>query len=152
MEDLINEEIQDLFGLLDRQTEEPLKMSLIYNLSVVNALWTLLTGSRLSLDDEKLKRLVEKIDEMVKEAGNVTILNLIPGLRHVIPELTGWNKTKKTIQELIDFISDVIDKHRLDHDKYKEDLETNPNDFIDAFLNKINDEPAGSSFHGDLGK
>ena len=46
MEDLILEEIRGLFNKLDDQINTPLSMNLIYNVSVVNALWTLLSGKR----------------------------------------------------------------------------------------------------------
>ena len=81
MEELIHEEILQLFNKLDNQKDQPLSMSLIYNVSVVNALWTLLNGTRLSLDDPALHNLLQKIDAMVKEAGQVTILNVVPSIR-----------------------------------------------------------------------
>ena len=62
MEELIHEEILQLFNKLDNQINLPLSMSLIYNVSVVNALWTLLNGTRLSLDDPALHNLLQKID------------------------------------------------------------------------------------------
>ena len=59
-------------------------MSLIYNVSVINALWTLISGSRLSLDDPALQTLIQKIDAMVKELGQATILIVIPAVRQVL--------------------------------------------------------------------
>ena len=149
MEELIQDEIRQLFEQLDNQINQPLTMSLIYNLSVVNGLWTLLTSSRLALDDPKLQDMVQKVDEMVKESSNVTILNVIPGLRHIIPEWSGWNKVKRTLFDMKGFINNVIDQHRLNYD---EDIRENPRDFIDAFLNQIhNDANKGTSFYGNLG-
>jgi len=81
MEDLILEEIRGLFNKLDDQINTPLSMSLIYNVSVINALWTLLSGQRLSLDDPGLQNLIEKIDEMVKVSGQASILNVVPSIR-----------------------------------------------------------------------
>ena len=81
MEELIHEEILQLFNKLDNQINLPLSMSLIYNVSVVNALWTLLNGTRLSLDDPALHNLLQKIDAMVKESGQATILNVFPSIR-----------------------------------------------------------------------
>ena len=92
MEELIHEEIRQLFEQLDKQINQPLTMSLIFNVSVLNALWTLLTGSRLPLDDPKLQDMVQKVDALMKEFGNVTVLSVFPGLRHIIPEWSGWNR------------------------------------------------------------
>ena len=44
MEDLIIDEIHQMCDYLDKQTDHPLKINLVFNLSVVNALWTLITG------------------------------------------------------------------------------------------------------------
>ena len=49
MEELIHEEILQLFNKLDDQINLPLSMSLIYNVSVVNALWTIISGTRQGL-------------------------------------------------------------------------------------------------------
>ena len=49
MEELIHEEILQLFNKLDNQINLPLSMSLIYNVSVVNALWTIISGNRQGL-------------------------------------------------------------------------------------------------------
>ena len=57
--------------------------------------------------------------------------------RHVMPEWSGWNRTKRTILGTIDFVRTAIDQHE---SNYNEDVEENPKDFIDAFLNQINDK------------
>ena len=57
--------------------------------------------------------------------------------RHVMPEWSGWNRTKRTILDMIDFVRTAIDQHE---SNYIEDVEENPKDFIDAFLNQINDK------------
>ena len=44
MEDMILEEIHQLSEYLDKQTDYPMKINFIFNLSIVNALWTLITG------------------------------------------------------------------------------------------------------------
>ena len=83
MEDLIQEEIRELCSHLNTKLDQPLSVYLIYNLSVVNALWTLISGSRFSLTDPKLIHLVTKMDQLVKESGNATLLNVFPSLRHI---------------------------------------------------------------------
>ena len=150
MEELIHEEIRQLFEQLDRQINQPLTMSLIFNVSVLNALWTLLTGSRLPLDDPKLQDMVQKVDALMKEFGNVTALTVFPVLRHIIPEWSGWNRMKKTFFHMKAFINNTIDQHKINYD---EDIKENPRDFIDAFLNQIHDDAnKGTSYHGNLGQ
>ena len=54
-----------------------------------------------------------------------------------MPEWSGWNRTKRTFSGTIDFVQTAIDQHE---SNYNEDVEENPKDFIDAFLNQINDK------------
>ena len=57
--------------------------------------------------------------------------------RHVMPEWSGWNKTMKAMNGTLDFVKTAIDQHK---SNYNEDVKENPKDFIDAFLNQINDK------------
>ena len=57
--------------------------------------------------------------------------------RHVMPEWSGWNKAMKAMNGTLDFVKTAIDKHK---SNYNEDVKENPKDFIDAFLNQINDK------------
>ena len=148
MEELIHEEIRQLFEQLDKQLNQPLTMSLIFNVSVVNALWSLLTGSRLALDDPRLQDLVQKIDQMVKDPS-LAILNIIPWARHIAPEWSCWNHVKKVFFGVKSLVTDKIKEHEVN---YKEDIKDDPRDFIDAYLNQIYDDSTkGTSFHGNLG-
>lgn len=151
MEDFIHEEIELLQQLLDQKLNQTLTMSLVFNLSVVNGLWTLLTGSRLSLEDSKLKELVEIVDEWVKSWSNASILNMFPSLRHVAPGFTGWTLTKEANYRLIALITEAIDQHMLHFTKNIELIRQAPRDFIDTYLIQIEDSDKGSSFHEDLG-
>ena len=57
--------------------------------------------------------------------------------RHVMPEWSGWNKAMKAMNGTLDFVKTAIDQHK---SNYNEDVKENPKDFIDAFLNQINDK------------
>ena len=151
MEDLIQEEIRELCNHLNTKLDQPISVYLIYNLSVVNALWTLISGSRFSLTDPKLIHLVNKMDELVKESGNATLLNVFPALRHVAPDFVGFTKAIKIMTSVVDVISDAIDQHKTNYEKSKDILKDDPRDFIGAYLSKIEDSPASSSFHSTLG-
>jgi cytochrome P450 family 2 subfamily J len=151
MEDMIQDEIKQLCASLDNQLDHPLSMDLIYNVSVVNALWTLMSGSRFELNDPDLMALVHKMDELVKESGNATVLNMFPWVRHIAPRLSGWTKNKGQMFTLIDFIGGVISKHVGEFESNKEAIKEDPKDFIDAFLSQIDTSEASSSFHGEKG-
>jgi len=151
MEDLILTEIHQLCNFLDKQIQQPLKINLAFNLSVVNALWTLITGSRLSLEDPELIHFVGLIDELVKEASNISVVNIFPPLRHVFPVWTGWEKTKAIFQNIFKFIDHYIQDHVNEFNLNRSSSLEDPKDFIDAFLGKIEDSSEESSFHGTLG-
>ena len=85
MEDSIQDEIRQLQELLDKHLNQPINMNKIFNLASVNALWTLLTGLRFSLEDPKLTELVSKIQELF----SCSSLHLFPYLRHIAPNLIG---------------------------------------------------------------
>ena len=108
MEDLIQEEIRELCSHLNTKLDQPLSVNLIYNLSVVNALWTLISGSRFSLADPKLEELVTKMDDLVKDSGNVSLVNVFPELRHICPDFVGWTKNMNIMNSVVNVISDTI--------------------------------------------
>ena len=141
MEELIIEETRQLCEKLDNDVNQPIKINLTFNLSVVNALWTVVTGSRLSLDDPKLIKLVARVDELMQMSSSVSLVNMIPSSRFVIPDLSGWTKTKEIMGNLIDFLSVDVKDHQVNFEAKKEILREQPNDFIDAFLAKTEDSP-----------
>ena len=54
-----------------------------------------------------------------------------------MPEWSGWNRTRRAMFETLDFVRTAIYQHE---STYNEDVKENPEDFIDAFLNQINDK------------
>jgi cytochrome P450 len=151
MEEMIQDEIILLCNSLDKQVGLPLAMDRIFNISVINALWTLISGSRFELDDPKLKKLIEYMDFLVKESGNTSILTVFPWIRHIAPKMSGWTGTKTCALALNHFIDEVIDEHVVNFASNKESVREDPKDFIDAFLAQIESSDPGSSFHGELG-
>ena len=109
------------------------------------------SGSRLSLEDPELIHFVGLIDELVKEASNISVVNIFPPLRHVFPVWTGWEKTKAIFQNIFKFIDHYIQDHVNEFNLNKSSSLEDPKDFIDAFLGKIEDSSEESSFHGTLG-
>jgi cytochrome P450 len=151
MEELIQEEIKQLCGSFDEQLDHPMSLDMVFNSSVVNALWTIISGTRFELDDPELKQLARILDEMVQESGNATVLNMFPSVRHIAPGLSGWTKVLDVMNRLGSIIGRVVTKHQADFESDKESKMNDPRDFIDAFLNQIETSQPGSSFHGQSG-
>ena len=84
--------------------------------------------------------LVERSDEFNIELLSVLQYEKVSEIlsdRHVMPEWSGWNNAMKAMNGTLDFVKTAIDQHK---SNYNEDVKENPKDFIDAFLNQINDK------------
>lgn len=132
MEETILEEAKDLITALKKQCHQPIWMHTAFDTSVINVLWAMIAGRRYSIDDAKLKRLMEIIHDAFKAADiSGGMLNQLPFLRFIAPEQTGYRKLKKVLVNLWEFLEETISEHRqtvcLSHAR----------DLIDAFLQKM---------------
>lgn len=123
------------------------------NISILNALWSILVGERLDLEDPKLAMIIELFDELLRENSGPTspIVQILPhpsmakwpGLR----KITGVDRAFRTFNAMQDFIEPYIIEHKKTLD------EDNIRDFVDLMLLEIqNTTDPDSSFFGDTGK
>ena len=110
METLIQEEIRALNHSLSNDLNKPITIKNKFNISVINALWTLIAGHRFELDNPELLDLVKKVDKLT-ETSLKDPLNVFPWLRHVAPDLSGWTENCKKMVDVITFIKKTIDEH-----------------------------------------
>ena len=146
MEDMISEEVGDLLKLLDQKLNKPLEVRYIFNLSIINGLWKIVTGTRFHLEDQKLKNLVKRLDELFNIFGFSSLLMTLPSLRHVFPQWSGYVKFKETTKDVLQILQSFMDDH-----KSTFSMNDEPKDYIDAYLREIQESQPGSSFHGELG-
>ncbi len=152
MEGLIHDEVIELLDVLGKDLGQEFMISNLFNIAVVNALWTIMTGKRHNLDDkvriivfcllyyiliifssfQDLLFIVNKLDEFMSSNNEVSVLNVFPRMRHIAPQMTGWNTAKDMNYAMINFIKSFIQSHVEKHDS-----SLPPNDLIDVFLNKI---------------
>ena len=151
MEELIMDEVGQLSQRIDKDLGQPIPVKNLFNISVVNALWTLISGKRTSLDDPELIDLVHKMDELVVSSSSVSIVNFFPALRFIAPGLTGWTKSVNAVKPIVDYVQRIQDEHIDNFSKNRETLSEDPHDFIDAFLAQISDDAEAKSFRGELG-
>ncbi|XP_065079379.1 probable cytochrome P450 305a1 [Ochlerotatus camptorhynchus] len=131
----IQNELNELTGIIRDLKGEPVWPGQILPTSVINVLWTFTTGSRIQRDDPRLTRLLKLLQDRSKAfdmSGGV--LSQLPWLRHVAPEWTGYNLLKRFNQELNEFFMITIKKH---HQEYSEDKCSD--DLIYAFIKEIKD-------------
>ena len=70
-------ECRQLCELLLEDINRPIDLYFKTNLSVVNALWMILTGERLSLDDERLLKIIQAVENVLKSAQVASLVALL---------------------------------------------------------------------------
>ena len=125
-------------------------MNLKLNLSIVNALWFLLTGERFSLDDPKLKAIVSKIDAMLRLESGLSAFSQL--MQVISPKLTKkFNKGFEAFNEIANDIKGLVVPN-IQHHRSTMDPD-HPRDFMDAYLQEINQtRDPHSSFYGRRGE
>jgi len=148
MEGLINTELNKLVNLLKRKHEGiPTSLNMVMNVSVVNALWVILVGEELSLDNPKLQTIVQAVEDMIRanSSKNLLLSSLGPFfVRHLDPH---FKRISYIIEKTYSMVEGYIRNHKKNFD------ESQCNDFIDLFLNEIkNTTDKTSSFFKDTGE
>ena len=158
-----------LFQEANKETNLNSKM----NLSIVNALWLILTGQSFDLEDKKLNDLVKRFDSALRIEGRFTFLDQL--MAAIYPPLIkifsvrystllkiSLSKTftiltyyftcrYKAVSEVFtaikDLVNDVLEGHKSNIDP------SNPQDFMDIYINEINKtKDTSSSFYGKRGE
>jgi len=122
------------------------------NISVLNALWNILVGERLELDDPKSSKFITMFDNLIRQGGSNSVSqNLLPHpimtTWPLLRDITGYSNAAQVFEFVADFVQGYINDHKksLDQD--------NPRDFTDLMLIEIqqtNDKD--SSFYGKMGE
>lgn len=144
MEAHIQNQLNELLGLIKDLNGEPIWPGKFLPPSVINVLWTFTTGSRISRDNDRLNRLLELLQRRSKlfdMAGGV--LSQMPWMRFFAPEYTGYNLIKNFNNELHEFFMETIKSH---HETYSE--EKSGDDLIYAYIKemKLREKDSKSSF------
>ena len=143
LEDEVAEQIKLLQKSLKKEAKRgPVEINDKFNISLVNAIWKIVTGSQFELDDDWIQRLYKGIDTFIDSHRLIGLFMLFPGLIKFMTHLT-----KNLKQGMRNMMSAVVD----DHIKtYNEGYER---DIVDAYINKINDtQDPKSSFFGRRGR
>ena len=123
------------------------------NVSIVNALWQILVGEKLELDDPKLNDAIKLFDEFFRTSyGQITPINSLlphPAMAKwpLLRVLCDYDTAEKSMNAAKAFIEPYITQH-------KETLDPNNiRDFMDLMLVEIdNTTDKNSSFYGQTGK
>lgn len=87
------------------QNGKPIKVSDLFDVSILNGLWTIFVGHRFALNDtrlEKLKKLVHVGSRMTDSLGG--ILSQMPFVRYIAPKRSGYLDIKHILNEFYMFL------------------------------------------------
>ena len=110
MESLIHLEVNSLKESLSTVIGRPIDLKNKFNISVINALWTLISGSRYELDHPDLLNIVGKVDRLTN-SGQSALFRLFPWLKKIAPNLIGYSKVYTIMYDVIGFVQTTINDH-----------------------------------------
>lgn len=152
MEDTLLDEVDKLCGEYSKTVGKPISLHNTMNISIINALWSILTGEKLLLNDPKLLKIVSSFSDTVKDVksiGNLFLsLSPVQLMRWKITEKNaGLDKWKEALQNMTSVLEEQIKEHKQTGDP------DNARDMIDLYLNEIqsNVDDEGSSFFQERG-
>lgn len=127
-------EVQYLVENLRKQCKNgPVQMDNAFDVAVINALWTMLTGCRFEYDDEKSTEILESVHTSFRIADTMGgLVSHMPFLRFIAPKWCNYDETMRILRMQWKFIDDEITKHELDLTDSEQ-----PRDLIEAFLLEI---------------
>jgi methyl farnesoate epoxidase/farnesoate epoxidase len=77
MEALFQEEVAKLCQHLSKKCDEPINLNGTMNISVLNALWSILVGENLDLEDPNLIKIVNLVNAVVNGPSPMNAVSLI---------------------------------------------------------------------------
>ena len=100
-----------------RSNGEPLDLAGTFNVSIVNALWSIITGDKLDLEDFQSNVVVSSLNHLVRNATPIS--PVAAALPHptmakwpVFSKMSGFTIIKPTFEHIVDLITPYVDNHR----------------------------------------
>ena len=147
MEDTINEEVEKLVEVLMKKAGQAIELNLQMNISIVNALWVILVGEKLALDDPKLLKVVKTIDDLLRfdQTPNFYLMQISPwAVKH-------FSSHFKSFKRFFDQVKEMIWPYVREHQSNNSSEDSK--DFIDVYLKEIEKTTdQESSFYGKYGE
>ena len=151
MEQLFHDEVSKLCQTLNKKTDQTLDLAGMFNVAIVNSLWSLITSEKLDHDDPALLKIVAQINHVVRNANPISpIAAALPDPRMskwpLLSKLSGYYLLEGTFGSLLGLIEPYLKEHKKTLDP------ENIRDFLDLMLaeQQKSTDPQ-SCFHGELG-
>ena len=139
MEDLLLEEANKLCRLLSTKENMDLDLTTMLNLSIVNAVWFIISGEKMELEDPRLNELATLINDFgikVDLSSPLTLMLPHPSMAKfpILRSIMNLDLIKETFESVSKYIQPTIKYHQQNSDL------DNPQDFIDVYLKRIQEE------------
>ena len=148
MEQIITDEVfflkKHLSEEVAKSSDNTIKISNFFNIGVLNVLWRIAAGERYDYNDEKLKKLMKLVTDLIISSGiRPNITHIFPILRKLFPSLNkSFAENVPRVRAIRTFLTEIVEDHK------KNFNENNIQDYIDAHIaeSKKTEDP-DSSFH-----
>ncbi|XP_051176228.1 uncharacterized protein LOC127291258 [Leptopilina boulardi] len=134
MEDLILENVHSLMDTLEKNSTNGIikNFSKYSSVSILNNIWSLIGGTKLSDDNTKLQEAVEMLYNLARHtSASGGLLDHFPFLRYFMPEISGYNALKERHRGIKRFLEVELARHKNMKD------ENIHNDMITAYFEEI---------------
>ena len=149
MEDTLLDEVEKLCSEYKKLVAHPVCLDNTLNLSIVNALWAILVGEKLPLNDPKVIGIVASLNKVIRESrGGSRLAAFLPHPRLILlfKESLGINLFIETTKKLSSMVEAQIKAHKTNFDG--DDIR----DMTDLFLKEIEaTQDPESSFYKERG-
>lgn len=148
MEDLINAEVAEFIPyMLEEAAKSPncaLVMQNVFNVTILNALWKIIAGSRYNYRDPELLNLTKKVNDAITSSGpKMNLAFVFPWVRKIWPNIDAYKANIERTLAVKEFVASSIEEHRKTFNP-----DDPPRDFIDVYLGEIDKETdPNSSFY-----
>lgn len=152
MEEGLLEEARKLVEEFKKQDGKAVDLDATMNISVINALWLILMGETMELDDPKLLKLVSEINNVVRGIpiqSPIAAMLPDPSWAKYQPlwSFLQYAKAEEKMNDLISVLRVYINDHKKTVDQ------EHPRDFVDVYLNQMKaTSDSQSSFYGQRGE
>lgn len=150
MEDVIDDQVNQLCSILESKHGQPMSVFGVFNISVLNALWTITTGQSLSQKDPQIQRINQLLNEFDESSASpwIFVALMLPALEKLLTATGLWKNLE--FKTALEEIGKVCKRPILEHEETFDP--NNLRDFIDAHIQEQQNPESGISFHGKDGK
>lgn len=119
-----------------------LEMQGIFNMYILNVLWTMMAGIRYNRENEELLKLQNLLNMLMENIDMIGCLfSHYPCLQYIAPDLSGYKSFMHIHKLLHGWIGKEIEKHKVDFNS-----DNKPRDLMDVYLQVLDDPNKKESF------